>query len=229
LLLNRTSVLSTRLLRRCRHSAGDSRDYMLPASAPQSRNADSDSLPITSEVLHTSLTIDSFPAQDRLASCSDFVEAADSGCVRGMLHDIRILCSFLSDRAHGLDEKITPAVNSNIAHVADVEHTHTPADGRMFGTWPPVEGYSTGMSQPPKLTIFAPRARCTPLSAVLGSVAGAESTKNSPGSITRISFQFMSSSARTAANCATANSRSAGLCAAESCTRIRALPFGTTG
>jgi len=26
-----------------------------------------------------------------------------------------------------------PAVNSNIAHVADVEHAHTPADGLVFG------------------------------------------------------------------------------------------------
>jgi hypothetical protein len=199
---------------------------MLPASAPQSRNADSDSLPITSDVLHTSLTIDVFPAQDRLASCSDFVEAADLGCVRRMLHDIRILCSFLSDRAHGLDEKITPAVNSNIAHVADVEHTHTPADGRMFGNLATGRGVPDGHVPAAKIYHFRFQGAMHP---VERGVAGAESTKNFAGSIARISFQFMGSSARTAANCATANSRSAGLCAAESCTRIRALPFGTTG
>src|SRR5579859_1181917 len=33
-------------------------------------------------------------------------------------------------------------------------------------TSPPVEGYSTGISQPPKLTIFAPARRCTAFSAV---------------------------------------------------------------
>src|SRR5947208_15881874 len=34
---------------------------------------------------------------------------------------------------------------------------------------PPLDGYSTGMSQPPKLTIFAPRRRCNAFSAVLRS------------------------------------------------------------
>src|ERR1700683_5039450 len=36
-------------------------------------------------------------------------------------------------------------------------------------TRPPVAGYSTGISQPPKLTIFAPKRRCTAFSAVLRS------------------------------------------------------------
>src|SRR5260370_35371600 len=34
---------------------------------------------------------------------------------------------------------------------------------------PPVAGYSTGMSHPPKSTILAPRRRCIPLRAVLRS------------------------------------------------------------
>src|SRR5579884_2358676 len=34
---------------------------------------------------------------------------------------------------------------------------------------PPLEGYSTGISQPPKLTIFAPSLRCSALSGVLRS------------------------------------------------------------
>src|SRR6266481_8089633 len=36
-------------------------------------------------------------------------------------------------------------------------------------TKPAVAGYSTGMSQPPKLTIFAPKRRCTAFSGVLRS------------------------------------------------------------
>src|SRR6266478_2845051 len=34
---------------------------------------------------------------------------------------------------------------------------------------PPLDGYSTGMSQPPKLTILAPRRRCNAFSGVLRS------------------------------------------------------------
>ena len=33
--------------------------------------------------------IGAFPAQDRLTSRSDFIEATDSGCVRGMFDEIR--------------------------------------------------------------------------------------------------------------------------------------------
>src|SRR6476646_3407967 len=38
-------------------------------------------------------------------------------------------------------------------------------------TRPPLAGYSTGISQPPKLTIFAPKRRCIALSGVLRSSA----------------------------------------------------------
>src|SRR6266478_7798816 len=46
---------------------------------------------------------------------------------------------------------------------------------------PPLEGYSTGMSQPPKLTIFAPSRRCDALSGVLrSSVIGGVVTDSIP-------------------------------------------------
>src|SRR5580692_1594279 len=48
-------------------------------------------------------------------------------------------------------------------------------------TRPPVEGYSTGISHPPKLTIFAPKRRCTALSGVLrSSVMGGVVTDSIP-------------------------------------------------
>src|SRR6185437_6240376 len=55
-------------------------------------------------------------------------------------------------------------------------------------TSPPVDGYSTGISQPPKSTIFAPIARCMAFSGVLRSGAVAESTKNS--SVLQLEFRF---------------------------------------
>ena len=48
-------------------------------------------------------------------------------------------------------------------------------------TRPPVDGYSTGISQPPKSTILAPKERCTAFSGVLRSLAATESAKNSSG------------------------------------------------
>src|SRR5450755_3412487 len=44
-----------------------------------------------------------------------------------------------------------------------------PLTALCSATRPPVDGYSTGMSQPPKLTIFAPNRRCTALSDVFRS------------------------------------------------------------
>src|SRR5258708_28645619 len=41
-----------------------------------------------------------------------------------------------------------------------------PRTALCSATRPPVDGYSTGMSQPPKLTIFAPRRRCSVFSGV---------------------------------------------------------------
>src|SRR5579859_5955394 len=67
-----------------------------------------------------------------------------------------------------------------------------PRTALCSATRPPVAGYSTGMSQPPKSTIFAPRARCTAFRGVLRSDAAAESTKYSPGfrSLALERFQF---------------------------------------
>src|SRR5580700_8833539 len=48
-------------------------------------------------------------------------------------------------------------------------------------TSPPVTGYSTGMSHPPKFTIFAPKRRCTAFSAVFrSSVMGGVVTDSIP-------------------------------------------------
>src|ERR1700676_5111219 len=44
-----------------------------------------------------------------------------------------------------------------------------PRTALCSATNPPLDGYSTGISQPPKLTIFAPRRRCSVLSDVLRS------------------------------------------------------------
>src|SRR2546430_2709001 len=44
---------------------------------------------------------------------------------------------------------------------------------------PPLGGYSTGMSQPPKLTIFAPRRRCNAFSGVLRSALMGEVVEES--------------------------------------------------
>src|SRR6266436_2009481 len=44
-----------------------------------------------------------------------------------------------------------------------------PRTALCSATRPPLDGYSTGMSQPPKLTIFAPSRRCTALSDVFRS------------------------------------------------------------
>ena len=54
-------------------------------------------------------------------------------------------------------------------------------------TNPPVDGYSTGISQPPKSTILAPSARCTAFNGVLRSLTTAESAKDSPGSASSLS------------------------------------------
>ena len=43
---------------------------------------------------------------------------------------------------------------------------------------PPGHGYSTGMSQPPKLTIFALRARCVALSVVFLRGVATEETRS---------------------------------------------------
>src|SRR5215471_15833059 len=46
---------------------------------------------------------------------------------------------------------------------------------------PPLDGYSTGISHPPKLTIFAPNLRCSAFSGVLrSSVLAAEFTESIP-------------------------------------------------
>src|SRR5258708_3625652 len=46
---------------------------------------------------------------------------------------------------------------------------------------PPLDGYSTGISQPPKLTIFAPSFRCSAFSGVLrGSVCVEDVTESIP-------------------------------------------------
>src|SRR5215472_10532607 len=48
-------------------------------------------------------------------------------------------------------------------------------------TRPPLKGYSTGMSQPPKFTIFAPRRRCNAFSGVFRRIAFAgEITESIP-------------------------------------------------
>ncbi len=44
-----------------------------------------------------------------------------------------------------------------------------PRTALCSATSPPMEGYSTGISQPPKLTIFAPNRRCKALRGVLRS------------------------------------------------------------
>src|SRR5215475_10329901 len=44
-----------------------------------------------------------------------------------------------------------------------------PRTALCSATSPPLDGYSTGISQPPKLTIFAPKRRCSALRAVLRS------------------------------------------------------------
>src|SRR3954447_21451051 len=44
-----------------------------------------------------------------------------------------------------------------------------PRTALCSATSPPFAGYSTGISQPPKFTIFAPRRRCTPLRGVFRS------------------------------------------------------------
>src|SRR5579872_2773801 len=44
-----------------------------------------------------------------------------------------------------------------------------PRTALCSATSPPLDGYSTGISQPPKLTIFAPKRRCSTLRAVLRS------------------------------------------------------------
>src|SRR5580704_8077380 len=45
----------------------------------------------------------------------------------------------------------------------------TPRTALCSATSPPLDGYSTGISQPPKLTIFAPNRRCIALRGVLRS------------------------------------------------------------
>src|SRR5271154_41713 len=55
-----------------------------------------------------------------------------------------------------------------------------PRTALCSATSPPVEGYSTGMSHPPKLTIFAPNRRCSALSGVFRSSLVGELTDSIP-------------------------------------------------
>ncbi len=81
---------------------------------------------------------------------------------RGVVH---------GDVLHG-GQRAGPA-ELDFAHVAHVEQAHAGAHGHVLGDQAAAgAGYSTGMSQPPKSTILALRARCVALRAVFFS-AGA--------------------------------------------------------